>query len=150
MDIVFYGNADRYDELHLGWELEVDSDHRVDRERIAGGVKDILFDFVTCEDDGSLSSQAGFEIISQPASLKYHLSMMPKYTEVFEYLTDNEILYENCLELFENSYATTSKTVTLKPWLLLSFCSTPSPSSSWSNKILVFLYFTYLLTLFCD
>jgi hypothetical protein len=76
----------------VGWELEVDSDHRVDRERIAGGVKDILFDFVTCEDDGSLSSQAGFEIISQPASLKYHLSMMPKYTEVFEYLTDNEML----------------------------------------------------------
>lgn len=89
--IKFYGNADRRDELHMGWELEVDSNRRVDRERIAGGVKDILGDFVTMENDGSLSG-SGFEIISQPATLNYHLSMMPKYTETFEHLTDNEML----------------------------------------------------------
>ena len=92
--IRFYGNADRREELHIGWELEVDSNHRVDRERIAGGVKDILGDFVTMENDGSLNY--GFEIISQPATLKYHLSMMPKYTEAFEYLTDNEMLSHDC------------------------------------------------------
>lgn len=86
----FYGNADRRDELHIGWELEVDSNHRVDRERIASGVKDILGDFVTMENDGSLNY--GFEIISQPATLGYHLSMMPKYTEACEYLTENEML----------------------------------------------------------
>ena len=31
----------------MGFELEVDSEYRVNRERIAGGVKDILGDFVT-------------------------------------------------------------------------------------------------------
>lgn len=87
--IKFYGNADRREELHIGWELEVDSDQRVERERIAGGVKDILGDFVTMENDSSLTH--GFEIISQPATLNYHLSMMPKYAETFEYLTDNDM-----------------------------------------------------------
>lgn len=91
--IRFYGDADRRNELHIGWELEVDSEHRVDRERIAGGVKDILGDFVTMENDGSLNH--GFEIISQPATLKYHLSMMPKYSEAFQYLSNNEMLSHN-------------------------------------------------------
>lgn len=86
----FYGNADRHEELHMGFELEVDSEHRVNRERIAGGVKDILGDFVTMENDGSLSG-SGFEIISQPATLKYHISMMPKYTKAFEYMHDNDM-----------------------------------------------------------
>ena len=88
-NIVFYGNADRREELHIGCEIETDSDHRVNRERIAGGVKDILGDFVNIENDGSLNY--GFEIITHPATLNYHLSMMPKYQDAFEYLIDNDM-----------------------------------------------------------
>lgn len=88
-DIVFYGDADRRNVLHIGFELETDSDHRVDRQRIADGVKDILGDFVNLENDGSLNY--GFEIISHPATLEHHLSLMPKYKETFEYLIDNDM-----------------------------------------------------------
>ena len=88
-DIVFYGEADRCEELHIGIEIESDCDHRVERERIAGGVKDILGDFVNIENDGSLNY--GFEVITHPATLNYHLSMMPKYREAFEYLIDNDM-----------------------------------------------------------
>lgn len=88
-DIVFYGDADRRNVLHIGFELETDSDHRVDRQRIADGVKDILGDFVNLENDGSLNY--GFEIISHPATLNYHLSMMPQYRETFQYLNDNDM-----------------------------------------------------------
>ena len=88
-DIVFYGNADRRDVLHIGFELETDSDHRVDRQKIAEGVKEILCDFVNMENDGSLNY--GFEIISHPATLEHHLSLMPKYKKTFEYLMDNDM-----------------------------------------------------------
>lgn len=88
-DIIFHGDADRRNELYIGCEIESDSDHRVDRERIAGGVKDILGDFVNIENDGSLNF--GFEVITHPATLNYHLSMIPKYRETFEYLIDNDM-----------------------------------------------------------
>lgn len=88
-DIIFHGDADRRNELHIGIEIETDSEHRVNRERIAGGVKDILGDFVNIENDGSLNY--GFEIITHPATLNYHLSMMTKYKATFEYLIDNDM-----------------------------------------------------------
>lgn len=88
-DIVFYGNEDRRNVLHIGFELETDSEHRVDREKIAEGVKEILCDFVNMENDGSLNY--GFEIISHPATLEHHLSLMPKYKKTFEYLMDNDM-----------------------------------------------------------
>ena len=84
------GDADRCEEVHIGWELEVDSDHRVDRERIAGGVKDILGHYICLEHDSSLNF--GFEIISQVGTLDYNLSLMPKFKETFEFLIGNEML----------------------------------------------------------
>lgn len=88
--VKFFGNADRRDEVHIGWELEVDSDHRVDRERIASGVKERLSDYVCLEYDSSLNF--GFEVISQVGSLDYNLSLMPKFKETFEFLIENEML----------------------------------------------------------
>ena len=88
--VKFFGNADRRDEVHIGWELEVDSDHRVDRERIASGVKDILKDYICLEHDSSLNF--GFEVISQVGTLDYNLSLMPKFKETFEFLIENEML----------------------------------------------------------
>lgn len=88
-DIVFYGDADRREDLHIGIEIETDCDHCVDRERIASGLKERFGDFMTYENDGSLSW--GFECITHPATLNYHLSMMPKYKEAFAYLTDNDM-----------------------------------------------------------
>ena len=83
-DIVFYGGADRRHVPHIGFELEVDADHRVDREEIARGLRDMFDDFMTYENDGSL--RHGFEMISQPASLDYHLQMMPTYRQAMAHL----------------------------------------------------------------
>lgn len=88
-DIQFYGDESRRDALFMGFELEVDSDQRFNREEVAGELKDRFGDFFAYEEDGSL--MRGFEIISQPASLSYHLSMMPKYASAFEYLLENGV-----------------------------------------------------------
>lgn len=89
-DIVFHGDESRKDALHMGFELEVDSDHRVKRDEIAGRLQDMFGSFLHYERDGSLSD-SGFEIISFPATLKYHLSMMPKYSEAFKYLLESDM-----------------------------------------------------------
>ena len=83
-DIVFYGDEERQEAIFIGYELEIDADHRVDREEIARELKDRFDSFFAYEYDGSLRN--GFEIISQPASLSYHLGMMPKYRDAFRYL----------------------------------------------------------------
>ena len=88
-DIKFYGDEDRSDALFIGFELEVDSDQRFDREAVARELQSQFDDFFAYENDGSLNY--GFEIISQPASLAYHLGMMPKYREAFRYLVDNGV-----------------------------------------------------------
>ena len=87
-EIIFYGEKDRKHFLHMGCELEVDSDSRVPREEIAKGVRERLSSFVELEHDGSLSSY-GFEIVTFPATLQYHLDMMPRYRETFQYLMDS-------------------------------------------------------------
>lgn len=86
---VFYGNADRRNELHIGFELEVDSNEQFDREEIAGELQNRFGDFFAYENDGSL--HFGFEAISQPATLSYHLNMMDKYSDAFEYLLENGV-----------------------------------------------------------
>ena len=88
-DIVFYGDADRRENLYLGFELEIDSNHSFDREKIAAELKSRFGDFFAYENDGSL--HYGFEMISQPATLDYHLGMMPRYRDAFRYLLDNGI-----------------------------------------------------------
>ncbi len=88
-DIIFYGGTDRRKELHIGFELEVDASHRVNREQIAKELKEKFGSFMTYETDGSLNY--GFEMISQPATLPYHLDMMPTYRDAFQFLTDSEM-----------------------------------------------------------
>ena len=86
-DIRFKGNEKRAESVYMGFELEVDSRQSLDREASAGWIKDRFDDFFHCENDGSLYN--GFEIISQPASLNYHLEQMNDYTEMFRgLLTD--------------------------------------------------------------
>ena len=73
-DYVFCGNgASRNNALHMGFELEVDTDDidntAFDRDEAVDTLEDILDDFVTYEEDGSLHE--GFEIISQPATSEY-------------------------------------------------------------------------------
>ena len=53
------------------------------------GVQDIFGSFLNYENDGSLNY--GFEIISHPATLNYHLGLMPKYRKAFEYLLESEM-----------------------------------------------------------
>ena len=89
-NIIFHGDENRRDALYMGFELEIDSDHHVDRERIARGLQERFGDFMHYENDGSLNF--GFECITQPASLNYHLSLMPKYKEAFKYLIENEMM----------------------------------------------------------
>ena len=66
--------------LYLGFELEVDNGD--DANECASALKTIFGDFCRYEHDGSLDS--GFEIISQPATMAYHLSMEEKYKQAFE------------------------------------------------------------------
>lgn len=86
-DIVFYGDADRRQHLHIGIELEVDANHRVNREQIAKELKGKFDSFMAYEFDSSLTY--GFEVISQPATLQYHLDMMPTYRSAFHLLADS-------------------------------------------------------------
>ena len=71
--------------LFLGAEIEVDNGNY--REETAKEVIDIMNDFLYCEHDGSLND--GFEMITQPATLTFHKSIMNKYKEAFETLIRN-------------------------------------------------------------
>ena len=88
-DIHFYGDESRRDSIYMGFELEIDADHRFNRESIAEELQSRFGDFLNYEKDSSILN--GFEIISQPASLSYHMSIMPKYSDAFRYLLDNDI-----------------------------------------------------------
>lgn len=92
-NLTFYGDADRSDTVYMGFELEVDADHSIDRNDIALELRNRFGSFMEYENDGSL--QYGFEMISHPATLDYHLSMMPKYREAFRYLVDQDIFSHN-------------------------------------------------------
>ncbi len=89
-DIKFYGDEKRSQTPFLGIELETDTDHSIDRTAVINRFKDKFGDFLHYEEDGSLSSN-GWENISQPASLSYHLGMMDKYKEWFEILKEEDI-----------------------------------------------------------
>lgn len=80
--VCFYGSINRRDEPHMGFELEVDKGKYNDRGKVAKKIIDSFGEFFHCEYDGSLSS--GFEIISQPAAISYHLDSMPKYINMFD------------------------------------------------------------------
>lgn len=88
-DIRFYGNEDRSQTPYMGFELEVDSDFAVKRITAVNKLQSIFGDFLHYENDGSL--RYGWENISQPASLSYHLHNMKKYREMFTLLLDNDL-----------------------------------------------------------
>lgn len=73
--------ADEEYKLFLGVELEVDDGGN--RNSAARKVKEIL-PFVYCKNDGSLND--GFEIVTHPCTLKYHLQQ--PYNEAFQYLIE--------------------------------------------------------------
>jgi hypothetical protein len=88
-DLIFYGAEEQEGVLFIGCELEVDSRHSFDREEIASQLKEHFGDFVEYESDGSLYH--GIELITHPATLDYHLELMPTYREAFQFLLENGI-----------------------------------------------------------
>lgn len=78
-DPIFYGCGNRY----LGIELEVDRGG--ESHSTARDVIDILDDFVYCKHDGSLDY--GFEIVSYPATLDYHMNNVD-WERALQYLRD--------------------------------------------------------------
>lgn len=86
-DIEFCGNESRSHTPYMGFELEVDSTSAVKRNWIVNELKNKFGDFFHYEEDGSL--RYGWENISQPASLSYHMENMTAYKEMFSILSDN-------------------------------------------------------------
>lgn len=88
--------------IHMGFELEVDRrsySENISNHAVTNEVDKICeaFDksgFLQYEDDGSLSY--GFETISQPASLKFHLDNMEMYKQIFtHYIRNGFISHDN-------------------------------------------------------
>ena len=83
---IFFGGQDNGEELFEGIELEIDDGD--DREDTAREMKSCMPDnFITMEYDGSLD--CGFENITQPATLEYHLSIRDKYEDMFQVAKEN-------------------------------------------------------------
>lgn len=78
----FMGEEKRQDSPFMGFELEVDGEG--DESKAANYIDSHFGNFFHMEEDGSLDS--GFEIISQPASLEYHMSRMSDYSNMFKEL----------------------------------------------------------------
>ena len=89
----FYGDESRRDAPYMGFELEVDSS---ERQNIGSAIKYAsrkFGDFLHFEEDGSLNY--GFENISHPASLSYHLSRMGDYKDLFDEYTSEGFTSHN-------------------------------------------------------
>lgn len=83
--------------LFLGIELEVDykdqyasSDHD---ENAFNAMQLFPKKFIYCEEDGSLNN--GFELITQPATVEYHKSIMRTYKKAFRQLVSNKYRSHN-------------------------------------------------------
>lgn len=88
-NIEFHGVENRSQTPYMGFELEVDTNHNINRSAVINRFKDDFQDFFHYEEDGSL--RHGWENISQPASLSYHLEMIEKYKNMFEVLKDDDL-----------------------------------------------------------
>lgn len=82
----FMDRSDRARVPHIGMELEVHNSSGVE-ECDAESVYDSLGDYVVFEEDGSIDP--GFEIITRPASLDYHLSRKEDWEKASKYLVEN-------------------------------------------------------------
>lgn len=87
--IKFYGDEKRSQTPYMGFELEVDTDCQINRTAVINRFKDDFGNFLHYEEDGSL--RYGWENISQPASLSYHMEMMEKYENMFEVLKEEDL-----------------------------------------------------------
>ena len=78
-DPIFYGSEN---DLYMGVELEIDRGGELDEnaERLID-IANCSKNHIYCKHDGSLSD--GFEIVSHPMTLEYHMSKM-NWKEVFE------------------------------------------------------------------
>lgn len=95
-DPVFFGGKYEDCPLYLGVELECDSisDTGRNTEEISDDVESLFpSNFIYCEDDGSLSY--GFENITQPATLEYHLSQKKSYEDMFRLLLNEHLFSFN-------------------------------------------------------
>lgn len=76
---IFFGDNNYNAVPYLGVELEIDESDNI--MECAKAIKDVMpEDFVYMEHDGSLEN--GFEIITQPATFKYHCSIENRYNEM--------------------------------------------------------------------
>ena len=84
--VQFFGGTDDGNTLFEGVELEVDNGN--DREDTASEMLECMpNNFITMENDGSLD--CGFENITQPATLEYHLSIKENYENMFAVAKQN-------------------------------------------------------------
>ena len=84
--VQFFGGTDDGNTLFEGVELEIDNGE--DREETASEMLECMpNNFITMENDGSLDR--GFENITQPATLEYHLSIRDKYEDMFAVAKQN-------------------------------------------------------------
>lgn len=85
-ELIFFGGEDDGKNLFLGLEIEIDDGS--DREDTAREMKDCMPEnFITMEYDGSLD--CGFENITQPSTLDYHLSIRNNYEDMFQVAKEN-------------------------------------------------------------
>lgn len=74
---------------YLGYELEINSSYRDNRE-VVYNLNDVLGGLVHYEYDGSLNS-GGFEIISEPMTIKAHMKYWKKYKKMFDVINTRGI-----------------------------------------------------------
>lgn len=77
----FYNSSDSDSGLYMGIELEVDCGGKLESE--AEEITNIL-DFAYCKSDGSLTN--GFEIVTHPCTLEFHMNIANYYQEAFDEL----------------------------------------------------------------
>lgn len=81
----FFGGENNGQNLFMGIELEVDSMRENDNDSCSDSIQNLFPDgFIYFEDDGSLEN--GFENITSPATLNFHLQNKENYCEMFKYL----------------------------------------------------------------
>lgn len=90
--VKFYGNDKDNTLPYLGVELEIDNGGELDSnvKILVNMMNKDGEHFVYCSHDGSLNN--GFEIITQPATLEYHMSIKSIYQEAFKKLRKMEYL----------------------------------------------------------
>lgn len=84
---------DASERLYLGVEIEVDKGGELNyiSAEAKSFVNNVVGDgkhFIYCSHDGSLEN--GFEMITQPATYKYHKSLEDAYNKMFKYLVSNK------------------------------------------------------------